>query len=51
MESHGESDRIQVSEATHQLIEDNFGTTAHGPVEVKGKGILNTYWLETAIFG
>jgi class 3 adenylate cyclase len=45
MESHGEPGRIQISEATNTLIRDTFATTPREPVEVKGKGTLNTYWL------
>ncbi len=45
MESHSEPGKIQVSEATHTLIKDHFETTPRGPIEVKGKGTLNTYWL------
>jgi class 3 adenylate cyclase len=48
MESHGEADRIQISEATYELIKDGFATTPRGPIEVKGKGTLNTYWLEAS---
>lgn len=46
MESHGEPGRIQISQTTHELIEDDFATTPRGAVEVKGKGTLTTYWLE-----
>jgi class 3 adenylate cyclase len=47
MESHGEPGRIQISEATNTLIRDTFATTPREPVEVKGKGTLNTYWLDS----
>ncbi len=46
MESHGEPGRIQITEATYELIKDQFSTTPRGPVEIKGKGTLNTWWLE-----
>jgi adenylate cyclase len=46
MESHGEPGRIQISDATHNLIEDRFSTTPRGQIEVKGKGTLTTWWLE-----
>lgn len=46
MESHGEPGRIQISDATHELIKDRFATTPRGPVEVKGKGTLETWWLQ-----
>ena len=46
MESQGEPDRIQISEATYQLIKDDFDTTLRGPIEVRGKGTLTTWYLE-----
>ncbi len=46
MESHGEPDRIQISEATYRLVKDDFDTTLRGPIEVKGKGTLTTWYLE-----
>jgi adenylate cyclase len=46
MESHGEPNRIQISEATYQLITDDFKTTLRGPIQVKGKGSLTTWFLE-----
>ena len=49
MESHGEAGRIQVSESTYELIKDTFTTTARGAIDVKGKGTLNTHWLEAKL--
>jgi class 3 adenylate cyclase len=46
MESHGEPNRIQISEATYQLITDDFKTTLRGPIQVKGMGSLTTWFLE-----
>lgn len=46
MESHGEPGRVQISDATHDLIAGSFATTPRGPVEVKGKGALQTWWLD-----
>jgi adenylate cyclase len=46
MESHGEVGRIQVSEATYRLISEDFVCTPRGPIEVKGKGTLNTWYLD-----
>ncbi len=46
MESQGEPDRIQMSEATYRLIKDDFDTTLRGPIEVKGKGTVTTWYLE-----
>ena len=46
MESHSEPGRIQISDATNHLISDDFVTTYRGPIEVKGKGTLTTWWLD-----
>ena len=51
MESHGEADRIQISEATYELVKNDFATTPRGPIEVKGKGTLDTYWLDVTRHG
>jgi guanylate cyclase len=48
MESHGEPGRIQISEATYELIRAEYRCAPHGPLEVKGKGTLNTWFLEGA---
>ena len=46
MESQGEPGKIQISEATYHLLKDDFVCTPRGPLQVKGKGILNTWYLE-----
>jgi guanylate cyclase len=46
MESHGEPDRIQITETTYRLIRDSFETTLRGPIQVKGKGSLTTWYLD-----
>lgn len=52
MESTGEAGRIQVSSEFHeQLISrapSNYGTVERGTIEIKGKGLMQTYWLESA---
>jgi len=45
MESHGTPGRIQLTEATYQLIGDRFECEARGTIEVKGKGALPTWYL------
>lgn len=45
MESHGEVGKIQVSEATYQLLKDKFIFEARGETAFKGIGTLFTYWL------
>ena len=46
MESHGEANRVQISAATHHRVRDAFRCEARGPQEVKGKGMMETYFLE-----
>ena len=46
MESSGVPDRIQVSEATYQLLADRFTFEERGPIEIKGKGAMKVYLLE-----
>ena len=45
MESQGTPGRIQITQATHELIEDEFECEPRGPVEVKGKGEMETWYL------
>jgi adenylate cyclase len=45
MESHGETDRIQASEAFRDLTADVFAFEPRGPVEIKGIGEMPTYYL------
>jgi class 3 adenylate cyclase len=45
MESTGLPGRVQVSEATYQLLKDQFELEARGPIEVKGKGLMAVYLL------
>jgi class 3 adenylate cyclase len=48
MESHGIPGRIQVTEATYQLLRGRYAFEERGPIEVKGKGQLRTYLLIAA---
>jgi class 3 adenylate cyclase len=45
MESHGEPGKIQVSRATYQLLQEHFSFEARGKVNIKGKGLLETWFL------
>ncbi len=45
MESTGVPGRIQVSEATYELLRDLFDFEQRGPIEVKGKGQMSVYLL------
>ena len=46
MESHGQQDRIQISETTYNLVKDEFDCEERGLVDFKGKGQLRAYWLK-----
>jgi class 3 adenylate cyclase len=43
MESHGVPGRIHVTAATQALISDSFELQARDPIEIKGKGKMQTY--------
>jgi guanylate cyclase len=43
MESHGAGGCIQITEATHELIKDDFICEAQGTVNVKGKGEMKVW--------
>ena len=45
MESHGLPGRIQVSADTAAALDGGFELECRGEVEVKGKGLMTTYWL------
>ena len=46
MESHGEPGRIHVSRATHDRLTRAFTLTRRGVITVKGKGEMETFFLE-----
>jgi adenylate cyclase len=48
MESQGLPGRIQISESTRNLLVDRFYLQARGPINVKGKGQMNVYFLDGA---
>jgi class 3 adenylate cyclase len=45
MESHGIAGKIHCSHAFYELLKDKFIFENRGEIEVKGKGIMNTYFL------
>jgi adenylate cyclase len=49
LESSGLPNRIQISEATYQRVSDKFHCELRGPVDVKGKGAMLTYFLGARI--
>ena len=46
MESSGEPGRIQVTERTRERLGHGFRSVPRGEIEVKGKGVMNTWFLE-----
>ena len=46
MESSGEPDRINISEATYEEVKDKFKCTPRGKVKAKNKGELEMYFVE-----
>ncbi len=49
MESHGEPGRIQIAPPTYELLKADFRCSPRGPIEVKGKGMIDTWFLEDAL--
>jgi adenylate cyclase len=45
MESHGTPGHIQITQATHELLKDEFECEPRGPVTIKGKGEMETWYL------
>jgi class 3 adenylate cyclase len=45
MESHGMPGKIHVSEATYLLLADTFDFEKRPPIDVKGKGAMQTYFV------
>jgi adenylate cyclase len=37
--------RIHVAEATFAMLHDTFELEAREPIEIKGKGRMQTYWI------
>lgn len=45
MESHGVANRIQCTRAVVETLADGYVFEARGEIEVKGKGLVHTYFL------
>lgn len=46
METNGEVGRINISETTYELIKGKYNCFFRGPINAKGKGNLNMYFVE-----
>ena len=49
MESNSEPMKINTTEFTYNIIKDKFVCKSRGAVEVKGKGVMNMYFVEKEI--
>jgi class 3 adenylate cyclase len=45
MESHGEAGTIQVTEASYMLLRDRYDFATRGAIDIKGHGMMRTYFL------
>ncbi|MBD2181274.1 PAS domain S-box protein [Planktothrix sp. FACHB-1355] len=45
MESQGEPGQIQVSQTVYEHLQKNYRFQERGTISIKGKGLMNTYWL------
>ena len=45
MESNGEADRIHISADTRELLGDDYVVEPRGEMEIKGKGLMETFFL------
>jgi class 3 adenylate cyclase len=48
MESHGIAGEIQVTESTFLLLQNKYNFDCRGMIEVKGKGLMKTYFLKNS---
>lgn len=46
METNSEAGKVNISQATYDLIKDAFNCTARGEIDVKGKGPMEMYFVE-----
>jgi adenylate cyclase len=49
MESHGVVGKVQVSESTYNLVTDKFNFTKREKINVKGKGMMQTYIVDNSL--
>ena len=45
METSGAPGKIHVTENTYQLIKDEYSVTKRDPIQIKGKGLMQTYFI------
>jgi len=49
MESSGEPGKVNISEATYQIVKDQFVCTHRGKIEAKNKGMIDMYFAEPKV--
>ncbi|XP_063989104.1 soluble guanylate cyclase 88E [Diachasmimorpha longicaudata] len=49
MEATSEAMQIHISQSTKELLSPSYKVKERGEIQVKGKGSMKTYWLETRI--
>jgi class 3 adenylate cyclase len=49
MESTSEAGKVNISEATHKLVENNFTFTYRGKIDAKHKGEIDMYFVDSII--
>jgi class 3 adenylate cyclase len=49
MESNGEVGKINISQTTYTLVKDKFNCVERGKIQVKGKGEVEMYFVDSLI--
>jgi class 3 adenylate cyclase len=49
MESHGEAGKIHCTYEVYELLKDQFAFEERGEIDVKGKGMMRTWFLDSAL--
>jgi hypothetical protein len=49
MQQAGESNKINISGTTYELVKDKFACSYRGKIEAKNKGEIDMYFVEKAI--
>ena len=49
MESTSQRGKINISQSTYELVKDDFNCISRGKIEVKKKGAIDMYFIETKV--
>ena len=47
MEQHGEPGKVNISQATYEMVKSDFNCTYRGKIDAKNKGMLDMYFVNT----